>query len=115
MKRKQSRGRIEKGCDDEKVLDYDDGDNNKEELDNDDGGDDGVVLDYGDECIDEGASGYEDEEGEGIDEVEGEGEGVAVAMAMAMTGDTEEAAIDLAESDDEVRYIEVLGTTVLER
>ncbi|CAM9451407.1 unnamed protein product, partial [Ascophyllum nodosum] len=36
-------------------------------------------------------------EGEGIDEVEGEG----VAVAMAMTGDTEEAAIDLAESDDE--------------
>ena len=66
---------------------------------------------------DEGALEYEDEEGEGIHEGEGEeeGEGMAMAMAMAMTGDTEEAAIDLAESDEEVRYIKVLGTTVLER
>ena len=64
---------------------------------------------------DEGASEYEDEEGEGIHEGEGEEEGEGMAMAMAMTGDTEEAAIDLAESDEEVRYIKVLGTTVLER
>ena len=84
-----------------------------ESWEDEEGGDDERTLDYGDEGVDEGASEYEDEEGEGTDEGEGEEEGEG--MAMAMTGDTEEAAIDLAESDEEVRYIRVLGTTVLER
>ena len=101
----------EDGYDNERALEGHVDEEEAESWEDEEGGDDERTLDYGDEGVDEGASEYEDEEGEGTDEGEGEGEG----MAMAMTGDTEEAAIDLAESDEEVRYIRVLGTTVLER
>ena len=99
----------EDGYDNERALEGHVDEEEAESWEDEEGGDDERTLDYGDEGVDEGASEYEDEEGEGTDEGEGEG------MAMAMTGDTEEAAIDLAESDEEVRYIRVLGTTVLER
>ena len=105
----------EDGYDNERALEGHVDEEEAESWEDEEGGDDEKILDYGDEGVDEGASEYEDEEGEGTDEGEGEEEGEGMAMAMAMTGDTEEAAIDLAESDEEVRYIRVLGTTVLER
>ena len=105
----------EDGYDNERALEGHVDEEEAESWEDEEGGDDERTLDYGDEGVDEGASEYEDEEGEGTDEGEGEGEEEGEGMAMAMTGDTEEAAIDLAESDEEVRYIRVLGTTVLER
>ena len=94
----------EDGYDNERALEGHVDEEEAESWEDEEGGDDERTLDYGDE----GASEYEDEEGEGTDEGEGEeeGKGMSMAMAMAMTGDTEEAAIDLAESDEEVRYIE---------
>ena len=107
----------EDGYDNERALEGHVDEEEAESWEDEEGGDGERILDYGDEGVDEGASEYEDEEGEGTDEGEGEGEGEeeGEGMAMTMTGDTEEAAIDLAESDEEVRYIRVLGTTVLER
>ena len=105
----------EDGYDNERALEGHVDEEEAESWEDEEGGDDERTLDYGDEGVDEGGSEYEDEEGEGTDEGEGEGEEEGEGMAMAMTGDTEEAAIDLAESDEEVRYIRVLGTTVLER